>query len=383
MLLGGLLHRRAFAFLLAVLVVAELFLLAPFSVYAKRADPFVPPQWMTYVQDALEADPHSRVFGLDGKLYPNTAGALGLQDIRALDALYVERYRRYVKTFIAPRIFDRFTGTELPVMFRDNPMFDALSVRAVLSQHDLARGAGLRLIGRDLDTRVYENTNAYPRAWVVHDVHVVGEEDEAFRYLESRAHRKAGAFVVEAFDPRHQAVVERRGKSGDETLDPPHGGTQCRQQALDEARVEHYSGNSVKLRVEAACPGLLVLPDVYFPGWEATVDGRETTIYPTNGAFRGIAVPEGTSRVEFRVQAACIRRRNWARPCRACSVQCRCAGCLVATATSWNGIAHDTRRGRIAVPVYSFRAQTNISPMLTPIFRCRAADGRMRLARSR
>ena len=299
-LLGGLLHRRAFAFLLAVLVVAELFLLAPFSVYAKRADPFVPPQWMTYVQDALEADPHSRVFGLDGKLYPNTAGALGLQDIRALDALYVERYRRYVKTFIAPRIFDRFTGTELPVMFRDNPMFDALSVRAVLSQHDLARGAGLRLIGRDLDTRVYENTNAYPRAWVVHDVHVVGEEDEAFRYLESRAHRKAGAFVVEAFDPRHQAVVERRGKSGDETLDPPHGGTQCRQQALDEARVEHYSGNSVKLRVEAACPGLLVLPDVYFPGWEATVDGRETTIYPTNGAFRGIAVPEGTSRVEFR-----------------------------------------------------------------------------------
>ena len=83
-------------------------------------------RWMTYVRTALGTGPHSRVFGLDAKLYPNTAGALGLQDIRALDALYVERYRRYVKTFIAPRVFDRFTGTELPVMFRDNPMFDAL-----------------------------------------------------------------------------------------------------------------------------------------------------------------------------------------------------------------------------------------------------------------
>ena len=61
-------------------------------------------------------------------------------------------------------------------------------------------------------------------------------------------------------------------------------------------------GRLVSLRVEAACPGLLVLPDTYFPGWKATVNGRDRTIYPTDGAFRGVSVPEGTSRVEFRYE---------------------------------------------------------------------------------
>ena len=60
--------------------------------------------------------------------------------------------------------------------------------------------------------------------------------------------------------------------------------------------------DSVTLRVEAACAGLLVLPDTYFPGWRATVNGEDRTIYPTNGAFRGVTVPEGTSQVEFRYE---------------------------------------------------------------------------------
>ena len=75
------------ALLLAGVIVFELFVLAPFDIYAKRADPFVTPGWMALAQSAQGAEPYSRVFAIDGKLYPNTAGALGLQDIRALDAL--------------------------------------------------------------------------------------------------------------------------------------------------------------------------------------------------------------------------------------------------------------------------------------------------------
>ena len=53
-------------------------------------------------------------------------------------------------------------------------MFDALSVRAVVSQtRDLAGAPALRLVGRDGGSRVYDNTRAYPRAWVVHRAHVV------------------------------------------------------------------------------------------------------------------------------------------------------------------------------------------------------------------
>jgi Bacterial membrane protein YfhO len=296
--------RRWAAVVLAGLIVAELFVLAPFDIYAKRADPFLAPGWMALLRTAQNAEPPSRVFGIDAKLYPNTAGALGLQDIRMLDGLYVERYWRYVRTFIQPDLSDRFTGSDAsPARFERNPMFDALSVRAVLSEQDLSNVPALRLLGRDGDTRVYENANAYPRAWVLHKVHLVGSEDESFAFLEARARRRTGAFIVDAFDPRNEAVVEHDVKTTDERLRALRDGrTRCKDEERDRVSIEQYSARSVTLRVQAACAGLLVLPDTYFPDWRATVNGRDRRIYATDGAFRGVTVPKGTSRVEFRYE---------------------------------------------------------------------------------
>ena len=129
------LNRRFAAPVLAAVILLELFWLAPFNIYGKRADPFLTPGWMGMVREAQGTEPDSRVFAVHGKLHPNTAGALGLQDIRALNAMFVERYWRYVRTFIQPEVFDRFTGGETNrTPLRDNPMFDALAVRAVLSR---------------------------------------------------------------------------------------------------------------------------------------------------------------------------------------------------------------------------------------------------------
>ena len=102
--------------------------------------------------DGLSSEPlrtPSRIRGcsrIDGKLYPNTAGALGLQDIRVLDALYVERYWRYVQNFIRARrrSIGSPEGRRGRRSSRDNPMFDALGVRAVLSERDLANVPALR-----------------------------------------------------------------------------------------------------------------------------------------------------------------------------------------------------------------------------------------------
>jgi len=298
------LGRRWAATVLAGAIIFELFWLAPFTIYGQRADPFLTPGWMPLVRAAQGAEPYSRVLGVDAKLYPDTAGALGLYDIRALDALYVGRYWRYVRTFVLPEAYDRFTGDEGPLpRLHGNPMFDALGVRAVLSEQDLGPVPSLRLLGRDRDTRVYKKIDAYPRAWVVHKVHLVGEEDEAFDFLKARAHRRDDAFIVDSFDPRLEAVVEHDGNTTDDRLRVLQSGPDaCTTRRPDRVSIQRYSGDSVSLRVNAGCAGLLVLPDTYFPGWKATVNGRDRTIYPTDGAFRGVTVPEGTSQVEFRYE---------------------------------------------------------------------------------
>lgn len=288
-------------------IVAELFTLAPFSIYAKRADPYVTPGWMTLVAAAQRSEPDSRVFALDALLFPDTAAALGLQDIRAVDALYVERYWRYIRTFIQPTVQTRFNGGPYAseetrvASYQNNPMFDALGVRTILSQQDLSSEPALRLLGQDLVTRVYENADAYPRAWLVHNVRLARNENAAFRFLEARGHDDDGAVIVDQFDPRHEAVVETSDPKADKALGAlQDGSSPCTEEDRDRVTIQHYSANTVRLKVDAACAGLLVLPDTYFPGWDATVNGRDRAVYATDGAFRGVTVPEGSSTVEFR-----------------------------------------------------------------------------------
>jgi uncharacterized membrane protein YfhO len=77
-----------------------------------------------------------------------------------------------------------------------------------------------------------------------------------------------------------------------EWLDPPTKN--------DEERPE-----IVRLRVNNANGGFLVLADTYFPGWTATVSegggAKEAPILPAYGVMRAVQLPAGVSsvRVEF------------------------------------------------------------------------------------
>jgi hypothetical protein len=135
----------------------------------------------------------------------------------------------------------------------------------------------------DEEVKIYRNNHAFPRAFVVHQAEVVSGVEEAI------ARMKEGQF-----NPAQTAVIE-----GD--LQP------ARLAALTEGRpaggssvefTEHRD-NEVKLRVETERPGLLVLSDTYYPGWQAYVDGEKTPIYPTDAALRSVYLEAGEHEVRF------------------------------------------------------------------------------------
>ena len=61
-----------------------------------------------------------------------------------------------------------------------------------------------------------------------------------------------------------------------------------------------YEPLRVVMEAETNQPGFLVLSDLYYPGWEATVDGEPVPIYEANAAVRAVPLAEGAAAVEFR-----------------------------------------------------------------------------------
>jgi uncharacterized membrane protein YfhO len=63
----------------------------------------------------------------------------------------------------------------------------------------------------------------------------------------------------------------------------------------------HYSLNDMRYTSSSSAAGLGVFSEIYYPaGWKAYIDGKETPVLRVDYAFRGLVIPAGQHRIEFR-----------------------------------------------------------------------------------
>ena len=67
----------------------------------------------------------------------------------------------------------------------------------------------------------------------------------------------------------------------------------------DTAMPNTYSENHLRIAVAASVPSVLLVNDLYYPAWHATVDGKETKILRAFTSMRAIPVSAGTHTVEM------------------------------------------------------------------------------------
>jgi hypothetical protein len=65
------------------------------------------------------------------------------------------------------------------------------------------------------------------------------------------------------------------------------------------AILERYEAERITIRASARSRSVLVLTDAWYPGWEATVDGRPAPVLLVDHALRGVPLGPGTHRVEL------------------------------------------------------------------------------------
>jgi hypothetical protein len=100
-----------------------------------------------------------------------------------------------------------------------------------------------------------------------------------------------------AVDPTQTVLIEKAAPEVSVPTEP----------SREQVTFKEDTGDSVRLTAIASAPGLIVMSDVYDPGWKAYVDGKEAPIYVADGAFRAVSVPAGEHVIEFRYEPLTLR----------------------------------------------------------------------------
>jgi hypothetical protein len=75
-----------------------------------------------------------------------------------------------------------------------------------------------------------------------------------------------------------------------------------------KAAVTGYSLNAIDIAVQTPRDGFLVLSEIHYPCWKASVDGRPAPLYRADYALRAIAVPAGSHEVRCFYDDRAFRR---------------------------------------------------------------------------
>lgn len=230
-----------------------------------------------------------RVTGIEGALAPHSAAFFDLEEVRAYDPMTFAPYTRFLSAVgEAPR-------TGWVRISAPRPALSFLGVRFLFDQpredqvdEDPAyRGA---------DAIVWENPAALPRAFFPARLHVDPDPMSAVR--RAREIRDFAALAVVDTVAGHQG-----GELGEDAWLNPRARVLDLEVRLDEIRAV----------VRAASPAVLATSQPAIPGWKLLLDGdpAPSSLRRINGAFLGVAVPEGRTRVELRY-APTSWRWGWA-----------------------------------------------------------------------
>ncbi|MBX3071354.1 MAG: YfhO family protein [Thermomicrobiales bacterium] len=213
----------------------------------------------------------------------NRATLHGLHDLQGYNPVQLQAYVEYM-TLLNGQEQDYHDENVLPSGL-DSPLLDILNARYFVIPSDLTAEGDplLQELARtyvtvfdDGYTRVLARPTALPRAWIVHNAVQAAGLD--------------GAVLVSdgTIDPSRTAAI-----------DGPIPSLQPVGSMPESATIVSYEPERIVIRTDSPADGILLLSEVDYPAWRATIDGVEVEIQTAFGLIRAIPLPAGTHTVAF------------------------------------------------------------------------------------
>jgi hypothetical protein len=238
--------------------------------------------------DWLKGKPSGfRTVGFGDTFFPGYNGISGLESITGTDPLQNKYYRDLLTSAQIPLQWEWRWVAKVEGFDSILPFYSLLNVRYFLQGSDSTEARHPALSkSADLDITIYENTQAWPRAFYV---------DHIFKYDTTEQ------FVA--------MVRNRRGTpfAGIQESGLPAGGTlssiisQSGSQQVVSARDYKFTNNTTTFTVDAPAAGMAILTEVFLPqDFVVTLNGSVVSYFRVNHAFKGVFVPKaGTYTISF------------------------------------------------------------------------------------
>lgn len=249
---------RSFALVVLLLAAADLALVR--GAWTEMRAPEEAFAWGSETADYLAEQPGPfRSYSPSYSLPQHTAAERELFLADGVDPMQLAHYARFLAQAGGYEVAG-YSPTLPPVLDDISAQPDAvrlglLNVAYVASSFPI-QVDGLVLSRRLGETYLYQNEQTLPRAFVVPYSDLSGRDDLS---------------LVTPIQPTAAPIIE-------------------------------YSPNRIVVEVDLEEQGLLVLSEVWYPGWRVRSDGQEAVLQRVEGTLRGVLLDRGSHTVEFRYQ---------------------------------------------------------------------------------
>jgi hypothetical protein len=229
------------------------------------------------------------------------AAQAGLQTADGVEPVHLAAYDRLMA--LAGGYGDATFSVTIPPFPPDRPLTEAfqgmqpdLRLLGLLNVEYLAvafpmHWPGLTPVAEVEGTFVYRNKYALPRAWVVHPPLADAVRSDA-------SHTPFGALRRDAdlSDDWSEQLTALTDLATQTTVTGDYVAT-----------VTRYEPNRFEIEARLPKPGLLVVSEIWYPGWQVLVDGELQPVEQVAHILRGVYLNAGTHRVAFEYAPASVR----------------------------------------------------------------------------
>ncbi len=224
----------------------------------------VPAAERTFTSSLVDAAQYDaglhRVDGFLG-LGSNFGTLVGLQDIRGISPLEPATIHEY---FTLPQ-YRRHELLNVKYVFTD---WLELEVPSTIVATDYV----------PYPIQLHRITDPMPRAWMVYQVMIAPDDAQALGWLADAS-----------FNPRTTVILE-----AEPPLPLPNA-----PQPGSLVVVSEYAPERIVLEAKTPGDGILVISELYYPGWQAVVDGQPVPILRANAGLRALVLETGSHTVEM------------------------------------------------------------------------------------